>query len=135
MPKKPTTQFDVLVGRRVSMLRKSAGISQMVLGARLGVTYQQIQKYEAGANRISLDFLFRLSRMFAVPLDHFIEEADVIGDEPNADAGRIASFVKTSEGQQLLRDYLAISSPIARKRVAALMESMAGAPSERIAAE
>ena len=100
MPKKPTTWIDEHVGRRLQVLRKSSGVSQQKLAEQLGVTYQQVQKYEGGTNRVSTAFLLRVAQMFSVPLDYFFEGVDALAGQPlsegaDADAGKIAAFVAT----------------------------------------
>jgi len=69
---------DTLVGRRVRMLRVSRGLSQTYLGQKLGVTFQQVQKYENGANRISASKLHEIAGVFGVAVaDLFGDAADV----------------------------------------------------------
>ena len=65
--------IDVFVGGRVRERRLQAGLSQLALAERLGVTFQQVQKYEAARNRISASTLFRLSQALGVPPGHFFE--------------------------------------------------------------
>jgi transcriptional regulator with XRE-family HTH domain len=135
MPKKPTTWIDAHVGRRLCVLRKSSGVSQQKLAEQLGVTYQQVQKYEGGTNRVSTAFLLRVAQMFGVPLDYFFEGIDALSGQPidasgEADAGKIASFVATAEGQELVRAYLAVGEPRVRRRVMALLKSLGGTGEE-----
>ena len=124
MPKKPTTWIDTHVGRRLCVLRKSSGISQQKLAEQLGVTYQQIQKYEGGTNRVSTAFLLKLAQMFGVPLDYFFADIDALSVQSNpganGDAAAIAAFVVTAEGQALVRAYLGIDKPRIRTRIMAL---------------
>jgi transcriptional regulator with XRE-family HTH domain len=129
MPKKPTTWIDAHVGRKLCVLRKSSGVSQQKLAEQLGVTYQQVQKYEGGTNRVSTSFLLRVAQMFGVPLDYFFEGVDALSGQPaheaaDGDAGRIASFVATAEGQELVRAYLAVEDPKVRRRVMSLLKSL-----------
>lgn len=77
--------IDVHVGRRVRMLRTLKGLSQERLGRALGVSFQQLQKYESGANRISASVLFRASQALDVPVSSFFEglgDAPAGGDDP-----------------------------------------------------
>ncbi|HXM00354.1 MAG TPA: helix-turn-helix domain-containing protein [Rhizomicrobium sp.] len=131
MPKKPTTWIDVHVGRRLCVLRKSAGISQQKLAEQLGVTYQQIQKYEGGSNRVSTSLLLRVAQLFAVPLDYFFADVDALSTEvrptPGGDAAKIAAFVTSAEGQALLRAYLGIGEPRIRSRIMALLKTLGDA--------
>ncbi len=72
-PKRVTEQ-DRLVGQRIKMLRQSKGISQSVLGRALSVTFQQIQKYENGVNRVGASRLSEVARVLEVPVSTFFEE-------------------------------------------------------------
>jgi transcriptional regulator with XRE-family HTH domain len=87
--KNVANQIDVHVGRRVRLRRTLKGISQEKLGERLGLTFQQIQKYERGVNRIGASRLFEISRILDVPIGYFFEEmpteiaASVMGVEGN----------------------------------------------------
>jgi transcriptional regulator with XRE-family HTH domain len=131
MPKKPTTWIDTHVGRRLCVLRKSSGISQQKLAEKLGVTYQQIQKYEGGTNRISTSLLLRVAQMFSVPLDYFFADIDALSDQtgpaPGGDAAKIAAFVTSAEGQALLRAYLGIGELRIRGRIMALLKTLGDA--------
>ncbi len=135
MPKKPTTWIDAHVGRKLCVLRKSSGVSQQKLAEQLGVTYQQVQKYEGGTNRVSTSFLLRVAQMFGVPLDYFFDGIDALSGQPlhaggEGDAGKIASFVATAEGQELVRAYLAVEEPLVRRRMMALLKSLGAAAEE-----
>ena len=73
---------DVLVGRRVRRRRKEIGITQQVLADQLGLTFQQIQKYERGSNRISASKLFEIAQALSVPIGYFFEGADAPMSRP-----------------------------------------------------
>ncbi len=75
---------DVHVGARVRVRRTLLGMTQTSLGEAIGLTFQQMQKYERGANRISASRLFDLSRLLDVPVEHFFEEmpAEVAASSP-----------------------------------------------------
>jgi len=66
--------FDKTLGKNLKTLRMSAGMSQKELGVLLGVTFQQVQKYESGRNRLSSEGLFILKSYFDVPYDYFFEK-------------------------------------------------------------
>jgi transcriptional regulator with XRE-family HTH domain len=127
MPKKPTTWIDTHVGQRLCLLRKSAGVSQQKLAAQLGVTYQQVQKYEGGTNRVSTALLLRVAQSFGVPLDYFFAGIDALSASVphagGADAGRIADFATSAEGLELLRAYLAVGEPAVRRKIVALLKA------------
>lgn len=66
-----TTDFDARIGQNLRALRLRHGLSQEALGTLLGVTFQQVQKYENGANRLPVEKLYRLHRHFRVPCEYF----------------------------------------------------------------
>jgi transcriptional regulator with XRE-family HTH domain len=76
MGKKDTVELDKKIGRRVKELRLTKGISQQELGDELNVSFQQIQKYEKGADRISSSTLFRTSQILGVPVESFFQGFD-----------------------------------------------------------
>ncbi|HEX4860850.1 MAG TPA: helix-turn-helix transcriptional regulator [Rhizomicrobium sp.] len=67
------TAIDAHVGARLRILRRGHGVSQSDLGAWLGVSYAQVQKYECGVDRVSAARLFQLARIFKVPMESFFE--------------------------------------------------------------
>lgn len=75
-----TAAFDRQIGRTLRTLRQSRGLSQERVAALLGVTFQQVQKYENGANRLPVEKLYRLHRHFGVPLDYFFAGQDGTAD-------------------------------------------------------
>ena len=95
-PRKPFHPIDAHVGKRLRIRRKILSISQTKLGDAVGLTFQQIQKYERGANRISASRLFEFSEILDVPISYFFDD---IPDEIKALAGpkraRSGEFVST----------------------------------------
>ena len=75
MPKQ-TTDVDRLVGIRITALRKARGLSQTALGNAVGVTFQQVQKYEKGQNRVGAGRLREIARLLEVPVSAFFEESE-----------------------------------------------------------
>src|ERR1700752_1246864 len=75
LPKKPTS-IDVAVGRNVRIWRMARGMSQAHLASRLGVTFQQLQKYEVGANRIGTGRLVKVAAVLSIPIATLFEGAD-----------------------------------------------------------
>src|SRR6202008_2707432 len=73
MPKKKANPIDAQVGNRVRLRRMLIGMSQERLGELLGLTFQQVQKYEKGVNRIGAGRLFEVARILGVPIDYFYE--------------------------------------------------------------
>ena len=113
------------------MRRMLAGISQEKLGEALGLTFQQIQKYEKGANRISASRLQNIAKILGVPVSFFFEGAP-LGDETigglseTPGPGYVADFLSTSEGVQLNKAFVNISDPKIRRRVIDLVEALSG---------
>jgi transcriptional regulator with XRE-family HTH domain len=73
MAAKSTREIDAEIGRRIRVAREKAQQSQSILGSRLGITFQQIQKYERGANRVSAGRLFDIAHVLQVPITYFFD--------------------------------------------------------------
>ncbi|MCH9052633.1 MAG: helix-turn-helix transcriptional regulator [Proteobacteria bacterium] len=114
---------DVHVGSRVRLRRTMLGMSQEKLGHAIGLTFQQVQKYERGANRIAASRLFELSRVLDVPVSFFFDDmpADVSPRSRPLEGGL------AEEGGELVRAYYRITDPGVRKRVFALAKALAKA--------
>ena len=108
---------DVHVGKRVRERRVSLGMSQAKLGEYLGLTFQQIQKYEKGTNRISASKLWALSHFFKVSVEWFFEGLEETSQKQNDVMARL-------EARQLARYYLACPQPT-KKRLLALIRATA----------
>ena len=137
MLKKVPNPIDRHVGSRVRMRRMLAGVSQEKLGEALGLTFQQVQKYEKGTNRISASRLQQISKMLGVPVAFFFDGAptDDTIESGFADAAAttyVADFLATSEGVQLTKAFVRIKSPRVRRRIVDLVESLGDAPAETI---
>jgi transcriptional regulator with XRE-family HTH domain len=124
----PTDQH---VGARVRMRRKMLAMSQQKLGAALGLSFQQVQKYERGANRIGASRLQQMSHILEVPVEFFFEGA------PNASApygsngstlsmAQIDDFVSDSDGLRLIGAFMRIDNAALRRRVVMLVQEIAG---------
>jgi transcriptional regulator with XRE-family HTH domain len=130
--------IDVHVGARVRLRRTLLGMSQEKLGHAIGLTFQQVQKYERGANRVGASRLYHLSRVLDVPVSFFFEEMDpaLAGAYVGAEAGKGMSESATAyqtepimkrETLELVRAYLRISDPQLRRRVFELAKAIGGA--------
>ncbi len=112
------------------------GISQEKLGEALGLTFQQIQKYEKGTNRISASRLQNIAKILGVQVSFFFEGAPLgeagmaAGMAESAGPGYVADFLSTSEGVQLNKAFIRISDAKVRRRIIDLVESLAGDISE-----
>lgn len=136
--KKSSNFVDAYVGARLRMRRVMLGMSQSKLGALLGVTFQQIQKYEKGSNRISASRLKQAAEVLETSIDFFLEGAPA---QPSMNAGLAESsaqpfdvaFLATTEGFQLNRAFLRIRDPKVRRRIVELVVALA--PSEEASVE
>jgi transcriptional regulator with XRE-family HTH domain len=115
------------------MRRMLIGMSQEKLGQQLGLTFQQIQKYEKGANRVSASRLFQMSQILGVPVQFFFEDLpqQKTGDDTDGlgearDQGNIMDFLGSSEGLQLNRQFARIENPAVRRSIIDLVRSLAG---------
>src|ERR1035441_10135858 len=119
----PEGAFYKDLGRTIRLTRTAAGKSQIVTAGHLDVTFQQIQKYEAGTNRIPLDRLVNLSDFLDVPLSHFV----AAGGPSNGDSA-FFSLLEQFEGKEfrtLLESWTAIKDRQARAALLNLMKCMA----------
>ena len=128
--------IDVHVGARLRQRRTLMGMSQTNLGDVLGVSFQQVQKYENGANRISASRLFDLARVFDVPIEYFFDDipAAVAASSPAQGGGKAKkppSYeldpMAKRETLQLVRAYYKISDPEIRKRLYELAKTLGAA--------
>ncbi|WP_417519775.1 helix-turn-helix domain-containing protein [Minwuia sp.] len=124
---------DVHVGSRVRLCRTLKGLSQQKLAQTLGLTFQQVQKYERGANRVSASKLFELSQILDVPVAFFFEDikpdgaAGAESSEGSKDTDNEAldtTKLFRREILELVRAYDKISEPIVRKRIYDLVKSV-----------
>ncbi len=128
--KKVPNPIDRHVGARVRMRRMLAGVSQERLGEGLGLTFQQVQKYEKGSNRISASRLQQIAKMLDVPVSFFFDGAPT-GDMPQggfsdaASTAYVSDFLATSEGVQLTKAFVRIKSARVRRRIVDLVEALA----------
>jgi transcriptional regulator with XRE-family HTH domain len=128
--------IDVHVGSRIRLRRTLLGMSQERLGESLGLTFQQVQKYERGVNRVGASRLFDLSRVLDVPISFFFDDmpdslAANFGGVPSRRAGGVEpqdpfgdDTLSRRETLELVRAYYRITDPSIRKRVFDLIKSM-----------
>lgn len=122
--------IDIHVGARVRMRRVLIGMSQEKLGERLSLTFQQIQKYEKGTNRIGASRLQQISEILGVPVSYFFEGTPV--PQPTTSTGFsesastfVVDFLSTVEGLQLNKAFIRIEDPRVRKKVVELVKALA----------
>jgi transcriptional regulator with XRE-family HTH domain len=114
--------LDLAAGQRLRSLRKERGLSQPALAEALGITFQQIQKYERGANRMSAAVIVKLAQALCVPASALLPEADGVVGEPEI-LGLIARF---RGGDELVRAYARIRSAQLRRALLQMARNMAG---------
>lgn len=131
MIKKIPDPIDVHVGSRVRLRRMLIGMSQEKLGDALNLTFQQIQKYEKGANRIGSSRLFRISQLLGVSVQFFFDDIppDIVGEATgfaeSDPTPMVMDFVGTPEGVQLNRAFSRITNQNVRRRVVDLAKALA----------
>ena len=125
------TDVDIYVGKRLRRRRRLLGLTQQDLAGQVGVRFQQIQKYEKGANRIGASRLQQIAKILGVPVEFFFEGApsgDIVmaagfGELPQSNF--VSDFMATSEGVQLTRAFVRISDAQVRRRLIDLVEALA----------
>lgn len=129
MTKKAPNPIDKHVGSRVRMRRMMISMSQEKLGERLGITFQQVQKYEKGTNRIGASRLQQIATILGVPVSFFFEGAPQADNSPSgfSDGGSpayVSDFLATSEGLALSKAFMKVTDPKVRRRIVDLVEAM-----------
>ena len=126
MTKKPRDPIDKRVGAKVRMRRKALGMSQTDLADGLGLTFQQVQKYEKGANRIGAGRLLQIAGVLKVEPSFFFEDApgpkSKSGDKELAD---VAEFLASKDGVTLVEVFMAIKHHKLRRGLVDLVERIA----------
>ena len=129
--------IDLHVGQRVRLRRTLLGMSQEQLGAELNITFQQVQKYERGANRVSASRLWDISQILDVSIGYFFDDMTELTMQHSplrvAQGGRVADFgddkvkdpMARRETLELVRAYYTIERPVVRKRVSDMVKSIA----------
>jgi transcriptional regulator with XRE-family HTH domain len=129
--KKAPNPIDKHVGSRVRMRRMMLAMSQEKLGDALGLTFQQVQKYEKGTNRIGASRLQQISHILQVPVAFFFEGAPNLhgasdGMKEAPSPAYVSDFLATSEGLSLTKAFMRIKEPKLRRRIVDLVEEIAG---------
>ena len=127
MPKKGANPIDRYVGTRLRMQRMVRGLSQTELGEAVGVTFQQIQKYESGKNRVSASRLQQIADVLKVAPDFFFEETRTkkAGDSGPSETILIDEFISSREGIALAKAFSKISNQKMRRTIVSLIEQLA----------
>jgi transcriptional regulator with XRE-family HTH domain len=129
MTQKSANPIDKHVGLRVRMRRMMLGVTQEKLGDGLGLTFQQVQKYEKGVNRIGASRLQQIAQILQVPVSFFFDGAPkLFGDEVSgtdkAPPAFVAEFLASPDGLSLARAFTKIDDRNLRRRIVALVEQI-----------
>ena len=126
------TQVDAHIGQKIRARRNLLGLSQTELANAAGITFQQIQKYEKGTNRVGASRLQQFSEALGVPPSYFFEGVPIVGkkqpapQEGELSEGTIVSFLGTREGAALVRAFTAIKQKPIRQHAITLLETLKG---------
>ncbi|WP_267902978.1 helix-turn-helix domain-containing protein [Sinorhizobium meliloti] len=119
--------IDVQVGSRIKMQRAVLGMSQTRLAEALGITFQQVQKYEKGINRVGASRLSRIAEVLGVSISFFFENSRPAGADttPSGTGRDLVSFLSTPEGLELNRAFARIADARLRRQLASLVTAIA----------
>ena len=130
--KKIPNPIDLHVGGRVRMRRMIVGMSQERLGEALGLTFQQVQKYEKGSNRIGASRLQQISHILEVPVEFFFEGLPTAGESAFSaglneapSSGYVSNFLTSSEGVQLTKAFMCIRDEKVRRKIIEMVSAIA----------
>jgi transcriptional regulator with XRE-family HTH domain len=137
MSTKSPNAVDIYVGSRVKMQRIVAGFSQEHLAALIGVTFQQVQKYEKGINRIGASRLQLIAQVLGAPIGFFFKQDEdqldsLAGIEVSSEVRMLAGMMLTKEGIALNRAFLKIKNPKTRSAIVILAKTLAADGEESI---
>lgn len=128
MVSKRTNSVDVHVGNRIRMRRLIVSISQEKLGESLGISFQQVQKYEKGKNRVGAGRLYQIARTLGVDVNFFFDSLDEMAADNQFSEDQGSDFVvdiaSTHEGIKLMRSFSKIQDPLIRRRLMDLVEAL-----------
>ncbi|KQV65230.1 helix-turn-helix transcriptional regulator [Rhizobium sp. Root1220] len=136
MNAKTPNAIDTYVGSRVRMRRQLLGLSQERLADQIGVTFQQVQKYEKGMNRIGASRLQRIAEVLSTSPSFFFQQDEsepltLAGLDVAVNADPVAEFLQSKEGLALNRAFLKITDAQLREKIVALVKAMAHAQDAR----
>jgi transcriptional regulator with XRE-family HTH domain len=121
MAKRGPDPQDIEVGKRVRALRLERGMSQTNLANELGLTFQQVQKYEKGTNRIGAGRLHRIAEILGVPVSTLFGSAD----GPHEPSSKLFEFIDTAAAMRIMRAFSRVSDPKVQQALTRLAEAIA----------
>lgn len=125
---KRITAIDTLVGERVRAYRRQLRLTQSQLAQQLGLTFQQVQKYEKGTNRIGAGRLLEIAHLFDVPIQALFPESEASIERAENRTGElkaISEFLGSADGWRLCHSFLRVKDPKRRKMIIALVQEIA----------
>jgi len=127
---KAPNPVDIHVGKRIRDRRKEVRVSQEKLAEQLGLTFQQVQKYEKGANRVSASKLYEIATALQASIEYFFRglvdpSQPYVGMAEEHDSPFVHDFITTAEGRELTTEFPRIEDPLVRKRVLELVKTLA----------
>ena len=130
MPKDVANPVDNHVGRKLRARRTKLGISQSVLAEALGLTFQQVQKYEKGVNRIGAGRLQQIAQILQMPVESFFEGLPHQRSQRRvptdvSDVQYVADYLATTDGHQLTKAFMKIPNAKLRRSIVNLVEQLA----------
>jgi transcriptional regulator with XRE-family HTH domain len=123
VPKANTHAIDKSIGGRLKMYRQRANISQTALGKHLGVSFQQVQKYENGTNRVSAATLIKIARFLNISVGELMV-LDGQQSQSSSSSKDMLRFAKSPEGRSLLGGFMAIDDPSLRSHIVGLVKAL-----------
>lgn len=123
--RRETNEVDRFVGERIRLFRSMVGMSQQKLAERLGVTFQQLQKYERGENRIGAGRLLLAATALGVPITFLLDEEGFTQRQENATAAELEMPETAREAYSIGRAFSQISDPEVRRSITTLVQSLA----------
>ena len=123
MPRTPDS-IDAFVGTRIAHRRAALGLSQTALATRLGISFQQVQKYESGSNRVSASRLHQIALALALPVMRFFPEAPDIASAEDDPSDALRFMTASPEGRVVVSRFASIESRDTRRALATIVEAL-----------
>lgn len=125
VPKANSHSIDKAIGGRLKLYRQRANLSQTALGRHLGVSFQQVQKYENGTNRISAASLMKIARFLNISIADLLAADAQRGAKATPTARNdVSRFARSPEGKNLIHGFLAIQDPYLRRHIVGLVKAL-----------
>ena len=128
-PTRRIIDFDIEIGRRIRLQRTLHSVTQTELAGAIGITFQQIQKYENGSNRVSAGKLFQIARFLDVPVTEFFDGLDTESSRNSESAAapayrQLLTFVTSAYGERLYRAFAQIRKKETQRTLLRMVESL-----------